>query len=204
MGARVLDLACGRGRHARHLARYGLQVYGLDLSVDSIHEAKRFVQPNLSFAVHDMRAPFPVGDLAVVFNLFTSFGYFQTIEENIQVLQNIHDSLAPEGRIVLDYFNIQYVRKHLIPEEERQENKIRFHIRRYEQAVKVVKEITIHDPRQRQPIHYQESVQSIDYQTFEHILSCTSFTLDTAWGDYDGNPFDPETSPRLVLFARKS
>src|SRR5687768_1289478 len=72
-GARFLDLACGRGRHARFIHRRGFDVTGLDLSTASIADARLFEEPGLRFAVQDMRHPFP-GTYDYILNLFTSFG----------------------------------------------------------------------------------------------------------------------------------
>src|SRR5881628_594164 len=55
-GARVLDVPCGFGRHARLLARQGMLVVGVDLSPAMIAEARRGgSQPGLSFVRADMR-----------------------------------------------------------------------------------------------------------------------------------------------------
>lgn len=204
-GYRVLDLACGRGRHARILAKAGLEVVGLDLSEASILEARAAVEKNdrLEFFVHDMREPFPCGNFHYVFNLFTSFGYFDGKEENRKILRNIYHSLNPGGRIVLDYFNIQYVRKHLIAAEEKTENGVLFEISREEQAGRVLKRIRISDPAAEGPIEYTEQVQIIDFELFTACLDESGFVVEEVWGDYHGRPFDAETSPRMVLFARR-
>src|SRR6185369_2757945 len=72
-GAVVLDLGCGSGRHSKHLASRGLDVVGLDLSPESIRQARRSEHAHLRFGRHDMREPFGVGRFDAVFNLFTSF-----------------------------------------------------------------------------------------------------------------------------------
>src|SRR5258707_9221558 len=57
-GSRMLDLACGRGRHSRILASLGFDVSGIDLSPDSIAYAKKYEFEKLHFYIHDMRLPF--------------------------------------------------------------------------------------------------------------------------------------------------
>src|SRR5262245_4528807 len=76
-GARVLDLGCGSGRHARHLNAKGLDVTGLDLAASSIRTARRSENEHLRFRRHDMRVPFGRAAFDCVFNFFTSFGYFE-------------------------------------------------------------------------------------------------------------------------------
>ena len=72
----ILDLACGKGRHAVSLSQKGFNVTGVDLSPSSIAFAKQFESEHLKFRVHDMCTPYPER-FDAVFNLFTSFGYFE-------------------------------------------------------------------------------------------------------------------------------
>ncbi|MBC7524978.1 MAG: methyltransferase domain-containing protein, partial [Flavobacterium sp.] len=74
--AKVLDLACGKGRHSIYLNQLGFEVTGVDLSENSILEAKKNENESLHFNVHDMRNPFHQ-KFDAIFNLFTSFGYFE-------------------------------------------------------------------------------------------------------------------------------
>jgi len=73
-GDTILDVACGKGRHAMFLASLGFQVTGMDLSNNSIEFASQFENENLQFLKHDMRKPLDL-QYDAVFNLFTSFGY---------------------------------------------------------------------------------------------------------------------------------
>ena len=130
-GSRVLDLACGRGRHARFLRQFGHSVVGYDLSRESILEANRFSDEQLHFYVHDMRQTFPHGDFDAVFNLFTSLGYFQDVMENCLTLMNISEATRPGGWLLIDYFNADKVLQDLVPEEEKVIQGIHFKIRKY-------------------------------------------------------------------------
>ena len=87
--ARILDVACGKGRHSHIINQLGYNVTGIDLSKNSIEEAKKKENEKLNFAVHDMREAFKSSSFDYVFNLFTSFGYFndhkisKTIENSV-------------------------------------------------------------------------------------------------------------------------
>src|ERR1700761_4914847 len=81
-GARVLDLGCGAGRHARQLASKGYDITGIDLSAHSIAEARKAEGPHLRFRRQDMRLPFGRGRFDYVFNFFTSFGYFDQARDH--------------------------------------------------------------------------------------------------------------------------
>src|SRR5262245_58955359 len=106
--AEALDLGCGAGRHARHLASRGLQVTGVDLSAGSIAQARRFERPGLRFRRHDMREPLGTQAFDYVFNFFTSFGYFADPAEHRAVVSKISHSLGDGGTLGLDYLNVRY------------------------------------------------------------------------------------------------
>src|SRR5690606_8758177 len=74
--ARILDLACGRGRHAVYLRTKGFDVTGVDLSPENIRLAATTAGERLHFYVHDMRYLLLSNYFDLVLNLFTSFGYF--------------------------------------------------------------------------------------------------------------------------------
>jgi len=102
--AKILDLACGKGRHSIYLNQLGYDVTGTDLSENSIAEASKSSNEKLHFKVHDMRLPFEE-KYDAVFNLFTSFGYFDNDEDNFKTLSAIKESLTEYGFAVIDFLN---------------------------------------------------------------------------------------------------
>ena len=74
--AKILDAACGKGRHSIEIEKLGYKVTGIDLSKNSIKHAKQFENLNLKFKIHDISIPLGI-KFNAVFNLFTSFGYFE-------------------------------------------------------------------------------------------------------------------------------
>ena len=106
--ARVLDLGCGAGRHAKYLAAKDLRVVGMDLAAGSIRRARMSEHAGLRFLQHDMRIPFGQDAFDYVFNFFTSFGYFEKPDEHLAVVRNMATSLRQGGRLVLDYLNVSY------------------------------------------------------------------------------------------------
>ena len=99
----ILDLACGAGRHSRVLHQLGYHVTGCDLSSNSILEAQEKASDGMSFFVHDMRNPLP-DTYDVALNLFTSFGYFDHVEDNSRVLDSIYNGLSENGLLVIATF----------------------------------------------------------------------------------------------------
>lgn len=115
---RVLDLACGPGRHLTALVRSGASVVGLDLSRALLQAARRRGAGTLVRG--DMRRlPFRARAFDAVLNLFTSFGYFAADAEHEAVLAEVARVLRPGGRFVLDFLNAQDVRARLVAKDER-------------------------------------------------------------------------------------
>ena len=206
-GAPVLDLACGKGRHALTLAELGFKVLGADLAPQSIAAALEFPekQPelDLDFVVHDMREVIENQQFAAVFNLFTSFGYFDALADNQKVCASIATMLAPSGIVVIDFFNAQKVRQNLVAEESVSRGDINFEIKRWADNTHIFKQISIHDPQQDQSIGpFTERVQALSLSDFQELLAA-SFELMNTYGSYDLAPFDPVNSDRLILIAKK-
>jgi SAM-dependent methyltransferase len=104
-GIDVLDLCCGVGRHSLELARNGFNVTGVDITQHYLNiAAEQAEKENLTigFIRSDMRYYRNPEAYDLVTNLCTSFGYFDDINDDIQVLANIYDSLKPGGRFVIE------------------------------------------------------------------------------------------------------
>jgi cyclopropane fatty-acyl-phospholipid synthase-like methyltransferase len=87
------------------LNQLGFDVLGADLSENSILEAQKNTNDSLHFKVHDMREPFEKYD--AIFNLFTSFGYFENDEDNLTTLKAIKESPSEYGFAVIDFMNVK-------------------------------------------------------------------------------------------------
>ena len=127
-GDKILDLACGKGRHARYLNQKGFDVTGIDLSEESIRYATQFENATLSFFVHDMRRMLLINGFDFVFNLFTSFGYFVNEKDNVATLKASAGSLKNGGIFVLDFMNANKAQKCLKADEIKTVNNIDFKI----------------------------------------------------------------------------
>lgn len=196
----VLDLACGKGRHAIHLASKGLDVTGLDLSVQSIRHAREQVQSDhLHFYTHDMRKPFRIRYYDYILNLFTSFGYFSRKKENLEVLKSVRKGLKPQGMFLLDFMNSVKVKNNLLSQEIKTVDGIDFHIERAVQNDFIFKDIRFEDGGRT--FHFQERVQGFEYDELKDLFNKAGFKLISKFGDYDLNPFEAEKSNRLILLA---
>lgn len=200
-GEKVLDLACGKGRHSITLNELGYDVIGADLSSNSIAIASKSSKPGLHFVVHDMRETIPNTSFSAVFNLFTSFGYFDKESDNLKVLESIHKMLEEKGLLIIDFMNITHVINKLTPEETKNINGIEFRISKKYDGKHIFKEIKFEDNREK--FHYTEKVQVLTFEIFEKLLSQTGFKILRTFGDIDLNPFDKINSDRLIIIAQK-
>lgn len=199
----ILDLACGKGRHANYLAEKGFEVIGLDLSKESIHYAgTAYTLSNLEFYVHDMRHPFRVNYFDYIFNLFTSIGYFNDLKENEKVFHNMQLALKEEGYILIDFMNSEKTVNNLIARETKVIDGYNFYIRKEVLNGKIIKHIKIE--RDEKMWLFTEEVQILKQHHFHTFLNNTGFTLVKEFGDYRLNNFNPKTSERYILLAKKN
>jgi SAM-dependent methyltransferase len=202
VGAHVLDAACGKGRHAKTLEQLGLQVDAFDLSPKNIHEANELATDNLTFFVHDIRVPVPKRlSYDVVFNFFTSFGYFDEKADNLLAFQAFADALKSGGILVMDFFNPSYVLANLVREEEVQHGGITFSIKRWEANRFLYKSIKFSD--KGKDFQFEEKVELIPKQDFFSYAAESRLILVDLMGDYSLAPFDEKTSPRMVFIWMK-
>ena len=199
-GWRVLDLACGGGRHAGALERSGARVTGLDLSLVQLRAARQRSLARLIRA--DMRLlPLRSGVMDAVVNLFTSFGYFDTDEEHAMVLAEIARVLRPGGAFAMDFLNAPQVRANLVPRDEKlisgrrvvQERRIS------DDGRFVIKLITLDGASEP----FVERVRLLERADLERMAGQAGLRTEAVLGDYAGSPHEP-TSPRLLLLARRS
>lgn len=195
---KILDLACGKGRHSIYLNRKGFNVTGLDLSEESIKEASTHSNEKLKFFVHDMREVFPA-KFHFILNLFTSFGYFNHLDENLKVLNACKQMMDWNGRLVIDFFNADLVKKQLPHKELKQIGGIDFHISKVLKDGVIEKSIDFND--MGKDFHFTEKVQALGVADFRKLFAESGFELINTFGDYKLNPYQPE-SPRLILVAK--
>jgi 2-polyprenyl-3-methyl-5-hydroxy-6-metoxy-1,4-benzoquinol methylase len=201
-GAQILDLACGKGRHAMILHQLGFEVLGADLSENSINEAKKNEKDGLTFQVQDMREMIPQKQFDAVFNLFTSFGYFEDTSDNVKVIQAVFQMLKSKGILVIDFMNVHRVLDVMITEETKVVSGIQFELHRKYSGTHIIKEINFKDGEQN--FSYQEKVQALKKEDFESLLQNNGFSLMHIFGDYNLNSFDKNLSDRLILIAQKN
>jgi len=113
---RILDLCCGQGRHSLELVKRGfLNIEGLDRSHYLIQKAKNQMKKQglfIRFREGDARKlPYLPDNFDVVIILGNSFGYFETVRDDIRILKGVFTVLKPWGRILIDVADGEYLRE---------------------------------------------------------------------------------------------
>ena len=203
-GANVLDMSCGAGRHAILLSRKNYNVTAVDLSENLLSIAKQTAdKENLSinFIHSDIRKFKSTLKFDLILNLFTSFGYFDTDEENFSILQKAYNFLADDGYFVLDFFNSTFLAKNLVEYSKDVFNDVEIHQYRKLIEKRVRKEIVIN--KNGKLSNYEESVRMFTKDELVEAITRIGFDIYKTFGDFLGNEFKQFTSPRLVLICKK-
>lgn len=202
-GSSVLDMACGRGRHARAFARHGYDVTGVDLSPRAIETARRIArqeQLDIEFQEGDMRVAPCTDCFDMVVNLFTSFGYFERDEDNLKSVRAMARAMKEDAWLVQDFMNVDQVVADLVPVDERREGALRVVQRRWVEGPRLVKEITLREAGSPDQV-FRESVRLFRLKDFEEMYRRAGLKLEHVYGDAEGGEYTPE-SPRLIMYAR--
>ena len=202
-GAKMLDVACGKGRHSKQLAGCNFDVTGIDLSRESIADALKYEAGNLHFYKHDMRLPFWINYFDYAFNFFTSFGYFNTQREHDNAIRTISQSLKTGGRFVMDFLNVDFSEKRGVEETQKQIGDAMYSISKWTDSSHFYKKITVVDKALAKPIQYTEKVSKFSLSDFEAMFIKQDLHLTEVYGDYNFNAYDVSASPRLIMIAEK-
>ncbi|MEO5648966.1 MAG: class I SAM-dependent methyltransferase [Ginsengibacter sp.] len=199
----MLDIACGRGRHSKHMASKGFDVTGIDICEDSISDAMEEEGENLHFFVHDMRLPFWINYFNYAFNFFTSFGYFKTRREHDNAIRTIAQSLKNNGVFVIDYLNVHYSEDHLVHQSEKEISGVNYYITKWFDENHFYKKIIIEDKLLEAPLEYLEKVAKFSLGDFTEMLAYHHMQVQEVFGDYNFGPYHVKNSPRMIIIAKK-
>jgi ubiquinone/menaquinone biosynthesis C-methylase UbiE len=200
-GSKLIDIACGKGRHAKYFNKKGMDVVGVDLSQNSINTAKKDENKNLQFLVHDMRENYQKDAFDVVTNLFTSFGYFENNKDEQKAINAMANNLKKEGILIIDFMNTKKVIANLVLNEQKTINNIQFDITRQVKDGFIIKDIRITDGKEEQ--QFQEKVKAITLADYSEFITNAGLKIIDIFGNYKLDNFDEEISDRLILICKK-
>ncbi|MEO6328477.1 MAG: class I SAM-dependent methyltransferase [Ginsengibacter sp.] len=202
-GCRMLDVACGKGRHSIQLASKGFEVTGIDLAEDSIREAKNYETDQLQFFLHDMRLPFWINYFDLAFNFFTSFGYFKTRREHDNGIRTIAQALKLNGHFIIDYLNVHYAEDHFVHQSNIAIDDVNYYITKWFDETHFYKKIVVEDDNLKEPLEYIEQVNKFNLGDFTDMFAYQGLQIQEVYGDYSFNSYDLKHSPRLIIIAKK-
>lgn len=202
--ARILDAACGAGRHSLLLAQKGFKVTAFDLSRNLLRIGKQNsteLEIDVDFICSDLRKTFFRTRFSLIMNMFTSFGYFKDDADNFAFFKNAIDFLDKDGFVVLDYLNKSNLENNLIPYSMKKMNEKTFiETRRIENSF-VIKEIEI-----KQNGHTKTFTESVKLYENEELLTNfqnLGYIPVEIFGSYMGDEFDKEESERTIIIFRR-
>jgi cyclopropane fatty-acyl-phospholipid synthase-like methyltransferase len=200
-GSKLIDIACGKGRHATYFNSLEFDVVGVDLSPNSIASAKKNENNTLQFAVHDMREVYRKNYFDVVTNLFTSFGYFEKDEDEQKAINAMVSNLKVGGVLIIDFMNVKKVISNLVVSEQKTIDDITFDIRRKMENKHIIKDIHIIEGTIQE--HFQEKVKALTLADFSNFISKAGLKIIDIFGNYMLEGFDSIISDRLILICKK-
>jgi cyclopropane fatty-acyl-phospholipid synthase-like methyltransferase len=203
-GGKVLDMACGTGRHSILFAEKGYSVSAVDLSKNLLKVAKEsadFADVKINFVHSDLRSFCVSSKFNLAVNLFTSIGYFEDEYDNFKILKTAYDHLYDNGYFVIDFFNRRYIENNLIPESRDEIFNEKIIQKRSIEGNRVEKQIIINKNGNEK--HFHESVRMYYKEELFNAIKSEGFRIRKYFGDSSGKSFDLETSPRIIIIAQK-
>lgn len=192
-----LDLCCGTGRHSIYLNKKGFHVDGIDLSSYSLSIAKKKQNLKLNFFNRDMRNINEIKKYNFVINLFTSFGYFESKDDNEIVINGISTALKRNGVFVMDFINMSKCLDSIVKKEIKKIKNYSFTINKWYDKKYLYKKIEFLGKE------YFERIQILKKEEIINMCENQNLKLINSFGDYQLNKFD-EKSERLILIFKKN
>lgn len=197
----IMDLACGNGRHSLPLSVYGY-VTGLDINSAQINKAKARAISNASFYEHDMKKLYKDVYFDYVFNLFSSFGYFETKQEDLSALHHVCNGLKPGGYFVQDFLNCHSIANKLKAQDTVNEGDYSFEIKRKIVDNAIMKSIQVSEKGVIKG-NFQEKIRAYKADELCAMHEQVGFKIVQTLGDYNLKPFEKATDSRLIIISQK-
>lgn len=207
-GARILDLACGHGRHAIPLAKRGYDVTGYDLSGVFLERARADAEAqgaNVRWTEGDMRELSFENQFDGVINIFTAFGYFDDPRDDLKTLIRVRDALKPSGRFLLETIHRDALPARFQAKgfDRTSRGSIVLREREWDLALDVIDEdlLLIHPDGTR--IQYKSAVRVRSLHQYLALLHEAGLDALAWYGGLDGTTLQL-TSRRLVLLSQRA
>lgn len=209
-GSKVLDAGCGLGRIAVELAALGLDVTGVDIiqsELDAARDSAEAEGVELTLINQDLRAFHAKNQFDCAVNLYTSFGYCDTVEEDMQILRNIADSVKPDGTFIMECTSRETAILYWTPGEEFERAGYRvvthFEVVGAWEGLKSQWTLYPLQKNQKQSVVDHTFIQRLYPATFlRNKLLEFGFSKADVYGDFDHSPYD-EHARTMIIIGRK-
>ena len=203
-GDKILDAGCGLGRISVELAALGLDVTGVDIiqsELDAARESAEAEGVPLTLINHDLRSFQAREQFDCAINLYTSFGYCATIEEDMKILKNIADSVKTGGTFIMECTSRETAIMYFTAGEE------------FERAgYKVVTHFEVvgawEGLRSQWTLYPLDSKQAIDHTFIQRLYPATflrdklidfGYSKVNIYGDFDKSPYNEHARTMLII-----
>lgn len=215
-GGTVLDAGCGLGRISVELADLGLDVTGVDLIQTELDAAKEYAESEnvpLKLIKADLRNFKATEQFDCTINLYTSFGYCDFIEEDLQILKNMTDSVKKGGTFILECVSRETAILYFTPGEEFERSgfvvRTEFSV---EGAWEGLKSRWTLFPKDTDLKKNPDSKPLVDHVFTQRLYSAVDlcnfiknecgFSCVNVYGDFDFSPYD-QNAKTMVIVAKK-
>ncbi len=206
-GARVLDMACGEGRHAIELAARGLRVTGIDISQPSIAVARERAEARgveIDLVQMDMRELAAHAEFDAVFSFCSSFGFFPTDDEDLRLVKRAARALRGGGRLLIDTVNDLWLARCFQPRGWRtlDDGTVVLQHRNYDPRTRRSSAIwtLIRPDGGRSELRH--SMRAYSCPELVRLLTQAGLEDNGVWGGTDGTDYSLD-SRRLIVSGRK-
>lgn len=203
----ILDVPCGYGRHSIELAKRGFSVHGIDINAVHLNAASKQANSanlKIQFTKQCMLDLSLNDQYDAVINMFYSFGFFDTDEENMQVLRNFKQALKPGGRFLMHTdVNIPRIAAGTYKTDEARHlpSGDMLHIQdRYNATTKRIEGVWRIE-KDRSITEKAYSVRVYDEDEFKAMCLQAGFSSCVSYGDWHGNPYHTTDSEEIIFVA---
>jgi SAM-dependent methyltransferase len=208
VGARVLDVPCGQGRHAHLLAEAGYDVDGLDYSDHLLEVArKRGTGKNLRYTRGDMRGLPPrwKGRFDAVINLFTSFGFFDNPADDAVVIAEFARVLRPGGVLLWHGGSRDGVMSRFLSRDwwNTNDGTMIAHERSFDPLSGILTIESFWTGPQRKPGRRTHRIRLYTATRLAEMCADAGLIVEQAWSGFDDRALS-RISGEMMLYARKS
>lgn len=209
---RILDLACGFGRHSLELSRRGFQVVGADITRDFITDAENTAKKeglSAQFILSDIRDLKFNQEFDVVLNLADgAIGYLENDNENLKIFDVIANALKPGGKHFMDLCNAKYAELHFPSTSwEAGENALSLSSFEWNTEKKIMlyggKTIPYGEPLGKPEIITGDAIRLYTHDELDEILNARSMVIKQTYSNYYGKAETPKELQLMVYSIKK-